>query len=255
MIDISSVFDGGGDALTLSLTPLAGVSLGMDNKLTFEHDGNLAVGTHTITISAADSNSETASSTFMYTLQVTPSNGDDTVNGFSFLGAITLDMLAGVDRLTNNTFLGVSDEILNHTLATGAGNDVLASNTFSAAKSVATITLDGGDDNDTFTDNHFESTGLAVTDVVNNITLMGGMGDDTFTNNSAIQANGALASVTIDGGNGNDKVFFALASTMFTITGSGANITVTDSMPSADSNAEYVLLDIEELYFEGNLYT
>ena len=102
---------------------------------------------------------------------------------------------------------------------------------------------------------------------------MGGAGDDEFSGNTATQANGERASLTIDGGadtNGNDtdKVYFALASSMFTIEGNLATgVTVTDiakrtvdltdleNPVGVDSYAEYVLIDIEELYFGGDLYS
>ena len=90
---------------------------------------------------------------------------------------------------------------------------------------------------------------------------MGGAGDDVFRDNTATQANGESASITIDGGADTDKVYFELASSMFSITGgSGSNITVTDSakrtgsVDGVDSYAEYVLIDIEELYFNDMKY-
>ena len=91
---------------------------------------------------------------------------------------------------------------------------------------------------------------------------MGGAGDDMFRDNTASQTNGGLALMTIDGGAGNDRVDFALASSMFTITiGDDSNITVTDKEvrtrdggDTVDSYAEYVLIDIEELYFDDVKY-
>ena len=92
------------------------------------------------------------------------------------------------------------------------------------------------------------------------VTLMGGTGDDVFSGNTATQANGWLANITIDGGAGTDAVHFELASGMFDISGTSydSKITVTDkaarteAADGVDSYAEYVLIDVEELYFSDS---
>ncbi len=192
-------------------------------------------------------------------------DGDDTISSNTltagyYVYSITFAGGDGDDTISSNTLKGDSG-IATITFDGGAGDDTISSNTFTGSLVVYSITLDGGAGNDTISDNHFEATGTGSYGDVDDITLMGGAGDDVFSGNSATQANGELSGITINGGEDTDgldtdKVYFELASGMFDITGAyGSNITVTDkaartdAVDGVDSYAEYVLIDIEELYF------
>ena len=185
----------------------------------------------------------------------------DTINDNLFVSDVLtnvhIDGDVGDDTISNNTLTG-DGGIATITFAGGDGNDTLSSNTLTADNYVTSITFAGDDGNDTISDNHFESTGTNFISDVYSVTFIGGAGDDVFSGNTATQANGERSSITIDGGADTDKVYFELASNMFSITGgSGSNITVTDSAKrtgAVDSYAEYVLIDIEELYFDDTLY-
>ena len=197
----------------------------------------------------------------VYSITFVGGDGDDTISGNTLTASsndvhhITFDGGAGEDTISNNTITG-SDHVCSITFDGGAGADTISSNTFIANDIIESITLDGGADADTISDNHFDSLGLNPDHNVSSVILMGGAGDDVFSGNTATQANGLQSSITIDGGAGTDKVYFALASNMFDISSAnGSTITVTDketrteAADGVDSYAEYVLVDIEELYF------
>ena len=179
---------------------------------------------------------------------------------------ITFDGGAGNDTISSNT-LTAGDDISNITFAGGDGDDTISSNTLIANDDISSITFDGGDGDDVISDNHLgPMVGVFSYIEIEDVTLRGGAGDDVFNGNTATQDNGGLSSITIDGGADTDKVYFALASNMFSIkfggAGYGSNITVTDKGvrtkdggDAVDSYAQYVLRDIEELYFAGELYT
>ncbi len=171
-----------------------------------------------------------------------------------------------------NTILAIkSDGVYSITLSSsyviytvtfdgGAGNDTISNNTLTG-KDLNSITFEGGAGDDTISNNHFEASGTAFYSEVDGLTLMGGSGDDVFSGNTTTQANGDRSIITIAGGsdtdgNDTDKVYFALESGMFDISGAyDSKITVTDKEArtegddGVDSYAEYVLIDIEELYF------
>ncbi len=227
--------------------------------------------------------------------------GDDTISNNIFTSRsvrnVTFDGGDGNDTISNNTltasdyniryatFAGGAgdDTISNNTLAVeqfahyitfdgGDGNDTISNNTITASDGIVrSNTLDGGDGNDTISGNHFESSGTGGGHDIYWITLMGGAGDDVFRHNTAIQANGELSTIHIEGGEDTDsldtdKVYFELASSMFTIKfdggGNGSQITVIDDAKrvnagennDVNSYAQYVLIDIEELYFDDTLY-
>ncbi len=181
------------------------------------------------------------------------------------LSQIKFDGGDGDDTISNNSF--TASNLYSITFAGGDGDDTISKNTITATDSIYSITFDGGDGDDTISDNHLGSTGQFYFDEIDKVTLEGGAGNDVFRNNTAIQSNSRLAELTIDGGadpdgNDSDKVYFALESSMFTITGSYSfRITVTDNEmrtkgggDTVDSYAKYILTDIEELFFAGELY-
>ena len=202
----------------------------------------------------------------VYRITFDGGEGNDTISGNSITASddaffITFHGGDGNDTISGNS-ITASDEIKNITFDGGADNDTISGNTLTASNKVFFITFHGGDGNDAISDNHFETTDQGLHDDVYDVTLMGGTGDDVFRDNTATQANSERSSLTIDGGAGTDKVYFALESSMFTITGSyGSPITVTDKdartdeTDGVDSYAEYVLIDIEELYFADALHS
>ena len=198
--------------------------------------------------------------------------GDDSIqrNDLTADGvySITFDGGEGDDTISNNTLTSTSQSVHNITFDGGDGNDTISNNNLNAGDRVFSITFAGDAGNDTISDNHFESTGMSTTQDVYDVTLLGGAGDDLFSGNTATQNNTELSSITINGGADTDdldtdKVYFELASTMFSVTGAyGSDITVTDSAKrtnagdnsDVNSYAEYVLIDIEELYFDDVKY-
>ena len=216
---------------------------------------------------AISSNTLTASD-YVYNFTFDGGEGSDTISNNTFTADdrvfnITVDGGAENDTISSNTLTAI-DYVYSITFDGGAGNDTISSNTLTASGDVKIITFDGGDGDDVISDNHLGSTGEFHFDEVDRVTLMGGAGDDVFNGNTATQANGELSSITIDGGADTDKVYFALESSMFLIKfgvgGYGSNITVTDKearteeVDGVDSYAQYVLRDIEELYFADDLY-
>ncbi len=198
-------------------------------------------------------------------------DGDDTSSNNTITASrsvyfITFDGGDGDDTSSNNTITSYNT-VRSITFDGGDGNDTISNNLISS-KNIYSITLDGGAGDDTISDNHFESTSTTSNHDVYSVMLMGGAGDDVFRGNTATQANGNLSGIAIDGGadaddNDTDKVYFDLASSMFTITGAyGSNIIVTDNAKrtnagdnnDVDSYARYVLVDIEELYFDDVKY-
>ena len=330
-IDLTKVFANGNGTLTYAVTAPTGVSTA--NSALIINYGELGVGTHSVTVTATDSDADSITDEFM--LEVVKLNGNssgsasllgttyvDAINGNTFtrndnfypvnfdggadndtisnntltaglsIYSVTLDGGVGNDTISNNTLtaghafftitfagddgndtissntLTASDLIRDITFDGGAGNDTISNNTLTASLDIYTVTFDGGVGNDTISDNHFESSSTDTARDVYDISLMGGAGDDVFRDNTATQANGELSSITIDGGADTDgldtdKVYFDLASNLFTITGGyGSQITVIDIAKrvnaggdnDVNSYARYDLIDIEELFFNGTLY-
>ncbi len=245
-IDLTTVFANGSGILTYAVTAPAGVSTA-NSALTIDYS-TLGVGIHTVTVTATDSDADSISDVFVLEVH----NHNSTLSDNSLGSNATL---TGTTLAASRVQVVVADG--------GADNDTISNNTLTSESFLLDITFDGGDGDDTISDNHFESTSTATNHDVFDVTLMGRAGDDLFRDNTATQANGNLSSITIDGGSdadGNDidEVHFDLASNLFTITGAyGSNIIVTDNAArteaadGVDSYAEYVLIDIEELYFAG----
>ncbi len=209
------------------------------------------------------SNTLTATSQNVNFITFDGGTGDDTIRGNTFIASgnifsVTFAGGDGNDTISDNTLSGYSLGLI--TFAGGDGSDTISDNTVEGVV-VDEVTIDSGAGDDTISDNHFASTENDSGDYVYAVTLMGGAGNDEFSGNTATQNNNELSSITIDGGADTDKVYFELASSMFTVAGAyGSNITVTDKAArteaknGVDSYAEYVLIEIEELYFNEVKY-
>nr|MCH9734080.1 calcium-binding protein [Actinomycetes bacterium] len=178
--------------------------------------------------------------------------GDDNISGNTLAAdatvySITFYGRAGEDTISGNTLY----EANNVTLHGGDGNDTISGNTLTSSVSISAIVFNGGDGNDTISDNHFEATGIYRN--VNSI-LLGGKGDDVFRNNSATQSHGVLATLTIDGGDGEDTVVFRSIADeyagIFDWTHGVTTITLTGD------GAAVILIDIETVAFaDGASYS
>ncbi len=158
------------------------------------------------------SNNTISASNDLWSITFDGGDGNDAISGNTLsanddVNSITFDGGYGNDIISGNT-LNAGVRVAFSTLDGGAGDDTISGNTLSAEDRVYRITFDGGHGNDTISDNHLVSTGTESDNHVTSITFMGGAGNDVFRNNTATQANGKFATLTIDGGDGEDTVEF-----------------------------------------------
>ena len=131
----------------------------------------VGTGTHTVTVTATDSNADSITDVFV--LEVIKLNDN------SLASNATLSGTSLADAITGNSFS--ASTLTNVDLDGGDGNDTISSNTLTASQTVETITFDGGDGNDTISSNTLTGGGS-----VSRITFDGGDGNDTISNNNTL---------------------------------------------------------------------
>ena len=254
-IDLDAIFvDANTYTYSSTETLPSGISRS-DSILTFNNT-TIGDGSYLITITATDGDGAPFTHTLTYDL--------DTIKDQSAGSNTSYSGTTLADIITGNSFSVASGNLAEVNLYGSAGNDTISNNTFTGdTQIVRNITIDGGAGDDTISDNRLATTGTNSAYDVYDVTFMGDAGDDVFSHNTATQANDQLSSITIDGGDGTDKVYFELADTMFNIDNSDtSNIIVTDKAKrtnagdnnDVNSHAQYVLIDVEELYFNDVLY-